>query len=297
MAKRSRITATFGASELFGRAVVSLEPEEMRRLALTSHKEIQCPFKTNAASCIKKSGVCSIAVFEQASEDQVTVKGLPVSLCPNRFLERDMVYKWVGQTLLGTSEPKVIAELPFLIASKEESGPKQDKVGQIDSVLVSPQSGELKWCALEMQAVYFSGSNMGGDLAKFREWTGTGFPFPTGRRHPDFRSSGPKRLMPQLQIKVPTLRRWGKKMAVVVDKRFWSSFRPMRKVAHLSNADIVWFVVDYDPPEAGAYKLRSSETVFTTLEDAVEGLTGGDPVTLEQFEATIVGKLGRLGAR
>lgn len=119
-----------------------------------------------------------------------------------------------------------------------------------------------------MQAVYFSGSNMGGDLAKFREWTGTGFPFPTGRRRPDFRSSGPKRLMPQLQIKVPTLRRWGKKMAVVIDFG-------LRKVPHLSNADIVWFVVDYNPPEAGAYELRSSETAFTTLEDAVEGLTGG----------------------
>jgi len=53
--------------------------------------------------------------------------------------------------------------------------------------------------------------------------------------------------MPQLQIKVPTISRWGKKMAVVVDKSFWQSMSPMNPVKHLSNSDIVWFIMDYRP--------------------------------------------------
>ena len=47
--------------------------------------------------------------------------------------------------------------------------------------------------------------------------------FPSDVRCPDWRSSGAKRLMPQLQIKVPTLRRWGAKLAVAVDAPFFAS--------------------------------------------------------------------------
>jgi hypothetical protein len=92
----------------------------------------------------------------------------------------------------------------------------QDAVGKIDEVLVNADGGALRWCALEIQAVYFSGSSMENDFKIMREWTGPGVPFPEVQRRPDFRSSGPKRLMPQLQIKVPTISRWGKKMAVVI---------------------------------------------------------------------------------
>jgi hypothetical protein len=99
--------------------------------------------------------------------------------------------------------------------------------------------------------------------------------------------------MPQLQIKVPTLRRWGKKMGVVVDKAFWDALGAMRSVKDLSNADIVWFVLGYSGPDGDRYHLARNAIVFTTLEDAVEGLTGGAPVTLEEFETSIRRKLAR----
>jgi hypothetical protein len=96
--------------------------------------------------------------------------------------------------------------------------------------------------------------------------------------------------MPQLQIKVPTLRRWGKKMAVVVDRRFFDAMGEMDDVADVSNCDIAWFVVDYD--EAGTRAvLRRDFVRFTTLERAVEGLTGGHPVILAVFEQKIRAKL------
>jgi hypothetical protein len=75
--------------------------------------------------------------------------------------------------------------------------------------LVNAEGGALRWCALEFQAVYFSGKSMENDFKAMGDWIGPGVPFPTVQRRPDFRSSGPKRLMPQLQIKVPTVTRSG----------------------------------------------------------------------------------------
>jgi hypothetical protein len=154
-------------------------------------------------------------------------------------------------------------------------------------VLVNPEAGALKWCALEMQAVYFSGMSMENDFKVMRQWTGAGVPFPKVQRRPDFRSSGPKRLMPQLQIKVPTISRWGKKVAVVVDKAFWKSLGQMRETRDLSNCEIVWFVVSFGAAEDGRFTLRQDELHYTTLGSAVEGLTGGTPMSLERFEREI----------
>jgi hypothetical protein len=125
-------------------------------------------------------------------------------------LEGNLISQWVGETLLGSPKPAVISQLPFLmgeIQAEEESD--QDAVGKIDEVLVHRDGDTLRWCALEFQAVYFSGMKMENDFALMRNWTGPGVPFPPVQRRPDFRSSGPKRLMPQLQIKVPTISRWG----------------------------------------------------------------------------------------
>jgi hypothetical protein len=127
-------------------------------------------------------------------------------------------------------------------------------------VLVSVSGQSLKWCALEMQAVYFSGKSMENDFKDMRQWEGPGIPFPMVQRRPDFRSSGPKRLMPQLQIKVPTISRWGKKMAVVVDKAFWESLGEMREVRDLSNSEIAWFVVALSGAEEGWFRPKRNRT-------------------------------------
>ena len=119
-----------------------------------------------------------------------------------------------------------------------------------------------------------------------------GPPFPNRLRRPDYRSSGPKRLMPQLQIEVPTLRRWGKKMAVVVDKHFFESIGQMEEVEDLSSGDIAWFAVDFtESDDQTRFALNRHSVHVTTLERATEGLTGGSPITLQEFEAAIRHKL------
>ncbi len=123
-----------------------------------------------------------------------------------------------------------------------------------------------------------------------RRARGNMLPFPSAHRRPDYRSSGPKRLMPQLQMKVPTLRRWGKKMAVVVDSSFFNALAPMREVQDVSSCDISWFIVRYEEAEGQAI-LQPDSVKLTTLESAVEGLTGGEPVSQTVFEQRVHEKL------
>ena len=91
--------------------------------------------------------------------------------------------------------------------------------------------------------------------------------------------------MPQLQIKVPTLRRWGKKMAVVVDRPFFNSIGTMSQIEHISNGDIVWFIVKLEEDVThGFHRIVGDDIHVTTLEHATDGLTGGHPVSKEVFE-------------
>jgi len=167
----------------------------------------------------------------------------------------------------------------------------EELVGRIDMILLDPkslQSGPLSWCAIELQAVYFSGPNMAQELARIHQCQSGTIPFPSRIRRPDYRSSAPKRLMPQLQIKVPTLRRWGKKIAVVVDRHFYAWIGQMDEERDISSGDIAWFVVDMVASEpSGAYSISEGLVHLTTLERAVEGLTGGRPLTLHDFEERI----------
>jgi len=198
------MVSRYGAGELYGFDVSALSAERIRELAFVKHKNVPCPFKPQEAGkpqpkCSKKGGVCSLRQYAQDA-DVVTGVGKPVTTCPQRLLERKLIFEWVGETLLGSRTPTVISELRFLMGALEAKEGKA--VGKIDKVLVNAEGQTLRWCALEMQAVYFSGKSMENDFVQMRTWTGPGLLFPQVQRRPDFRSSGPKRLMPQLQIKV-----------------------------------------------------------------------------------------------
>ena len=206
-------------------------------------------------------------------------------------MERGLIFSWIGDVLLGAKDPRVVSEVGFLESERtEDEGVDGDDVGRIDHVLVHPNADPMRWCALEIQAVYFSGASMGAEFTMLRHHEAAGVPFPAGHRRPDYRSSGPKRLMPQLQIKVPSLRRWGKKMAVVVDEGFFGALGRMDDVKDVSNCDIAWFVVRYEEAD-GKIVLQPGFVRLTTLERAVDGLTGGYPVSLETFEERIRAKL------
>ena len=234
-----------------------------------------------------------------ASSQAVVAPGALGSLrttCPYRFQQNIVIFRWIGETVLGHPQPLIVGEIGFLERPanelpEAENNVDSDDVGRIDNVLIHPDRKPMHWCALEIQAVYFSGSSMSKEFKMLGSPAGAELPFPAAHRRPDYRSSGPKRLMPQLQIKVPSLRRWGKKMAVVVDQSFFAALGKMDDVKDVSNCDVAWFVVKYDE-SAGEAVLMPDFVRLTTLERAVEGLTGGRPVSLETFERRIREKLG-----
>lgn len=254
------------------------------------------------AVCNKRGGVCSLRSFAPDGAGGI-VFGPITATCPNRFLQGGTVFDEIGRLLLGTEHAKIVKEIPFLIRPQangdtDPAEPAPDPaadnedVGRIDMVMVHPDMDRLNWCAVELQAVYFSGGAMAKDYDVIRRHNGHGVPMPGAARRPDFRSCGPKRLMPQLQTKVPTLRRWGRKMAVVIDRPFFDSLGPMDSVPHVSNSDIIWFIVRFDEDADGGDVTMAVDAVrYTTLERAVEGLTAGIPTSLDDFEAKIRNKL------
>lgn len=306
--QKTKPQVRFGIGEWYGRPFNTLTHAQRKELAAiqslpkAQRPFLPCPFKSEDLTipCNKPGGTCSFRLYERSrlTGEVKLVEGEQGALrtfCPNRFEDAHLIYRWVGETLLRCPEPVVLNEIGFLESPPTEMQEEEaaDSVGRIDNVLVAPGSQPLTWCALEVQAVYFSGKGMKDEFEAIMTHPDDTIPFPVYIRRPDYRSSGPKRLMPQLQIKVPSLRRWGKKMAVVVDRSFFQALGKMRTVPHLSNSDVAWFVVKYDET-AGRNRLIPDMIQFTTLEDSVEGLTAGVPVSADIFEDRIQTKLNRL---
>lgn len=313
MAKKPKdLTPRFGIGEWFGKVLTQMDSAERRDYASEVLKEkkdrekLPCPFQPRKqdAKCSKEGGVCSLRLYSSKRDEKSGhATGEPVEgaqggfrvTCPYRFHEALDVFHWVGETILGDRNPQLVGEVGFLESGATTDAEGGDDVGRIDMVLVSNKTikgAPMEWCALEIQAVYFSGDTMRKEFKAFADETVDWVVFPAGRRRPDYRSSAPKRLMPQLQIKVPTLRRWGKKMAVVVDRAFFDSVGEMDRVPDVSNADIAWFIVRFqEVPGNKQSRLVRDEVRYTTLERSVDGLTGGKAVPKSVFEDRISGKL------
>ena len=79
-------------------------------------------------------------------------------------------------------------------------------------------------------------------------------------------------------------------MAVVIDEAFFSSLVGLQPERHLSNAEIAWFVVQYEL-KSNRWKLTPKEVVFSQLDTSVKALTGGVPLSKEKFETQLQEKL------
>ncbi len=283
-------------------ALRTMKQRDLERLAELRAKlekqqaeELTCPFRTDCPypTCTKPGGVCSIRIFKE--EDDVVApiegnRGRLRALCPWRFHQSGIAFDKIGERLLSDPKPIRAGEVGFLESTGNlDSDPGED-VGRIDMILVKSNAAPgapMDWLAVEVQAVYFSGKKMSIEFDHIADTQGK-LSLAREKRRPDYRSSGVKRLMPQLLTKVPTLRRWGKKMAVVVDAPFFHSMGKMERVKDVSNADIVWFLVDFvEDQQGGHFRLEVVEEIFTTLESATLGLTGGIPVSQAEFEQRI----------
>ncbi len=146
------------------------------------------------------------------------------------------------------------------------------KIGKVDFVLGKIEAGAVSdFCAVEVQAAYFSGTETRSVLKHFIANRNFGT-LDTFRR-PDFRSSAQKRLIPQLQLKVPVFRRWGKKFFVVVDSQFFRSLPEFRTTTP-ANSELTWLV--YPLAKSGEiYQMQEVQPAFTEWADVETSLREG----------------------
>lgn len=118
-------------------------------------------------------------------------------------------------------------------------------------------------------------------------------PFPNAIRRPDWRSSSAKRLMPQLLIKAPTVRRWGTKIAVAVDKPFFAEMGgPSHRVRQdLGDGDIIWMIPELRRDPADRYRLTRGHWEVLTLEESCERLLAAETIRQDAFERALAGRL------
>jgi hypothetical protein len=303
--KSPSVQYRFGIGEWYGKSFVQLSPEDRRGYAALqlqdSKATILCPFLSKPgkpSNCWKPGGICSLRSYEHApTTDLVQINSSGSTFrttCPSRFEQSQTIYKWIGESLLNSSNAVPVGEIPFLQRVPkigDDTVQVAREVGRIDNVLVLEKDNSLEWCPVEKQAVYFSGLKMAHEFKYIVDFQREGLPFPQFNRRPDYRSSGPKRLLPQLQVKVPTLRTWGKKMAVVVDEDFFKELGNVNQTNHLSNAEVVWFVVRFREEKSGAVELEPSRIFMTTLDDSIKALVAAIPVPRPQFEAMLKAKI------
>ena len=268
------MTAMYGIAEWFGvpfRRMNARQRQEYAQAALQRAPQPPCPFRPNN-TCNKKGGVCSIAIEG----------GEPVIVCPARFLAGDLLPIWLSE-IVGFDGTHLAAEVPFMRAPDTGRA-----AGRIDWIVALDENAS-RWYGLEVQAVYFSGPGMTTDFEELLHHEGDEPPVPTARRRPDWRSSSAKRLMPQLQVKAPTLRRWGTKLAVAVDWSFYQALGgPSEEPSKdLNDGDIVWLIPRLTP----AGELVRQHWEVLSLEESCEKLLAAETVRRGAFEDSLREKL------
>ena len=291
--KNRQAGSRYGINEWYGHVFTNLSSQDRSlsaRRALDRDEQPACPFQVGYPPCSKKHGVCSIVRYTNNQAGRINSKiGEPVIVCPHRFDQDQLLVKWLVEIVGFTiDKAKVAHEVPFL-RSTATSKP----AGKIDIVVAQETSYELKWYGLEIQAVYFSGIGMSEELEILRNDNCDIPPFPSAVRRPDWRSSSAKRLMPQLETKVPTLRRWGSKVAVAVDRPFFESIggKSDQYSQTLTDGDIIWMVPELVENGRGAYVLSRGHWEVLTLEASNEKLRASGTIGLDEFEETLRRKL------
>ena len=195
-----------------------------------------CPFNNKVPNCTKDKAKNPLGVCSIFHED-----GLAIT-CPIRFREDWIITDDAASFFFkkGTSWSS-LTEVRLNDANGKSAG-------NIDVVLVAyDKKGKVfDFGALEIQAVYISGNvrdpfehYMKNPKANAQmDWRDQpNFP------RPDYLSSSRKRLAPQLLFKGGILHSWQKKTVVALNKSFFETLPPLKKVSQ-SKAEIAWFIYD-----------------------------------------------------
>ena len=270
----------YGIGEWYGVSLDALAADDRSasaKHALGNGSIPGCPYA--AKPCNKKGGVCTL----QRYRDDGTAVGAPVIVCPTRFEQDGLLVQWLADIVgFAPDHVHVAPEVPFMTDTNTGRA-----AGRID-LIVAEMNGTLTWFGLEVQAVYFSGPRMATEFERLLSATGNRPFYPDAVRRPDWRSSSAKRLMPQLMVKGPTLRRWASKIAVAVDAPFFDAIGgPSPEPSQdINDGDVVWMV-----PELRDGKLTRGHWEVLTLDASTDKLLAAKTVRRSEFEVTLKQKL------
>ncbi len=188
----------YGIAEWFGLPLTKLTPTKRQNLAQSALGDAPpppCPFKANHPPCQKVGGVCSFRLYGEGENGRVReLEAAPVILCPARFEQNRVIIRWLAEIVdFQPDETMLAREIPFMQSINTEK-----PAGKIDLVIGRTVADRLDWYGLEIQAVYFSGHGMSSQFDILSSDNEVRPPYPDRVRRPDWRSSGAKRLMPQL---------------------------------------------------------------------------------------------------
>jgi Restriction endonuclease NotI len=247
-------------SEVFGHGI-----DDQSNEAWADRNARRCRFRDgpcNKASSTDPIGICSVSDGQEAA-----------SLCPVRFLDEGRIFRDAARIAFGEAASfSIFPEIRILQVPDLKRQGHMKKIGKVDFVLGKIDDGEVNdFCAVEVQAAYFSGTETRSALKHFM--TNRHFGNLDTFRRPDFRSSAQKRLIPQLQLKVPDFRRWGKKFFVVVDSQFFRSLPDFRTTTP-ANSELTWLVYPLAHQDK-TYQMQDAQPTFTEWGDVETSLREG----------------------
>jgi hypothetical protein len=187
--------------------------------------------------------------------------------------------------LLGDQSAKAMRYRSRRLRPFNNKVPKYDDNGKI-----------FDFGALEIQAVYISGNvrdpfecyMKNPKVRAQMDWSNQ----PNYPR-PDYLSSSRKRLSPQLLFKGGILHPWRKKIAVALNKSFFETLPPLKKVSK-AKADMAWIIYDLrvireDGRER--FTLTKIDEVFTEFESALVSITTPVAGNIDDFVKLLQEKL------
>ncbi|GAV19110.1 restriction endonuclease NotI [Mariprofundus micogutta] len=301
----SASTKLWGPSEWFGCDVESSSSKERQSIAEDALKPIDefnriCPYLSSVTrlekKCSKKGGVCSVQLYSQ-NNDQVSLEGIKVAICPSRLVSRNVLREIAHKILGDQISPILVKEVPYSVSlTKTNKSGTPQAAGRIDWLLVDGDN-PTRFCAVETQSVYMQGTSQDHTFRAFIESNGD-MTMPPNTRRPDYKSSVPKRLAPQLESKAQHLRSTNRKTVVLVDEFVGSNMSTVQEVAvpeaykdnpikteehKLNTCEVVFAIVSLD----GSSGLSVTNYLYCTIAAAKDALNAVSAMSHQEFEDTV----------
>lgn len=279
----------YGIAEWYGQPFTELSParrSEFAGLALDdTRSQPPCPFQEGRPPCSKSGGVCSLQRYTDADRRIGEAEGDPVSTCPRRFEEGQLLAHWLAEIAgFGKGEVMVAREVPFMPSTE----------ALIELALAQAVDGRMNWRVLDVQPAIASESGMRLQCEALRDDRHARASFPAVDLQPDW-SSVRASLLFKTGVKKHLLR-WSQQTAVAVDRPFFDAIGgPSPSFSRdLGDGDIVWLVPEIVRTDAG-FALARGHWEVLTLEASGEKLLTAETIKREAFEEALRIRLRPLG--